>query len=396
MVYAAQSGFWLTSNQVVGALVSFGLSILFAHFVSKEVFGIYKYILSIAGIGVALTLSGMNTAVTQAVAKGREGIFKKSLYVQLKWVLLSSAFSLAFSVYYFLHSNNAYGICFIIIAILYPLSSVANTYSGFLQGKKEFRTLASYGIFSSIFYFILVGTAAFYFPSVPYLILAYYAANAFTNIFFCIRTYQKYKPSPVYDPADIVYGKHLSFLNILGMIAAQLDSVILYYFLGPATLAIYTFAISIPERIRVLFSFISTAALPKLSENENSTMPANIWRKSIQLFIIAVVISIVYILIAPTAFHWLFPQYENSVLYSQVFSISLIAIMANISLSALFAKRLQKQLYIVGTVGPIVKIVIMFIAIYFYGLWGAIVAKILSHTFNTILPIILLKKSHEK
>ena len=91
MVYLAKNSFWMNSNTVITSGFSFILSIAFAHLVSKETYGVYQFLISISSIIGGLTLIGMNSAVTQAVARGFEGVLRESVKVQLKFGLLSSA-----------------------------------------------------------------------------------------------------------------------------------------------------------------------------------------------------------------------------------------------------------------------------------------------------------------
>ena len=85
LVYFLKGGFWINSNYIINSFFFLILSILFANFVSKDIFGIYKYIISITAIAGVFSLTGMNVAVMRAVAQGFDGIFKKSLIEQFKW-----------------------------------------------------------------------------------------------------------------------------------------------------------------------------------------------------------------------------------------------------------------------------------------------------------------------
>jgi O-antigen/teichoic acid export membrane protein len=73
MVYLAKGGGWLSIGQVVEKLSALGLAIAFANLIPQETYGTYKYIISLGGIIAIFTLSGLRTAVTQAVARGYEG-----------------------------------------------------------------------------------------------------------------------------------------------------------------------------------------------------------------------------------------------------------------------------------------------------------------------------------
>ena len=136
------------------------LSILFANFVSKDIFGIYKYIISITAIAGVFSLTGMNVAVMRAVAQGFDGIFKKSLIEQFKWSWPQFFFLLSFGAYYLYQNNLTYGLAFLIISIFAPLSGIANTYNAVLYGKKDFRISAF--LWFLVRYFILFANVCSY------------------------------------------------------------------------------------------------------------------------------------------------------------------------------------------------------------------------------------------
>ena len=41
---------------------------------------------------------------------------------------------------------------------------------------------------------------------------------------------------------DILYGKHVSIMSAVGTLANQLDNILVYHLLGPASLALYSFS----------------------------------------------------------------------------------------------------------------------------------------------------------
>ena len=73
MVYLAKGGFWTGVKRVFGIPLGIGLSIALANLLTPEDFGVYKFVLAFAGIITAFSLTGMSTAVMQAVAQGYEG-----------------------------------------------------------------------------------------------------------------------------------------------------------------------------------------------------------------------------------------------------------------------------------------------------------------------------------
>ncbi len=390
MVYLAKGGFWLNLNYLFDSIFSFIIILAFAHFLSQETYGVYKYITSVAGVLVAFSLTGMKMAVIRATAQHFEGVFKKSLLKQLWWSVPQFIIFCGVGAYYLYQGNSVFGISFLAISILVPLSSIANTYAAFLQGRTEFKTLSLYGLCSNFFSFIVIGTAVIFTKNPLFLVLAYYSGRAIINIFFCWRTFITYKPNSLFREEDLSYGKHLSLMNIIGTIAAQIDNVIVFHYLGPAPVAIYNFATAIPERLKGLFGFVGTVALSRMAEKKNLEIGKSIIRKTTVLALAAALVTVCYIIVAPFLFSLLFPKYVESVLYSQIFSISMIAVASSIPIGALYAKKLQKELYLLSIIGPLLKIASFVAATFYFGLWGAIIVKVLHSFFQLLIPIRLL------
>ncbi|MEK9209084.1 MAG: oligosaccharide flippase family protein, partial [Patescibacteria group bacterium] len=64
-VYIAKQGFWASVPYIISTILSAALVVAFANLLPKEIYGTYRYILSIAGLLSFLTLTGMNTAITR-------------------------------------------------------------------------------------------------------------------------------------------------------------------------------------------------------------------------------------------------------------------------------------------------------------------------------------------
>jgi O-antigen/teichoic acid export membrane protein len=386
MVYVGKSGFWLTASQMVGVVISFILSILFAKYLSKDTFGIYKYILSVAGVVSAFSLTGMNTVIVRAVSQGHDGTFEKSLPIQFRWTIVQFLLNILIAFYYFFNSNYAYGVAFLVIAVCGPISTVTNSFASYLQGKQDFKTPSLYGIYSNIIYFATLAPIIFYSSNFLYLIVGYFVSSACTNTYFCFRTLKKFpKKNSEIRSEDVTYAKKLSLMTIIGSIAYQIDSIIVYQFLGPVQLAIYSFSIIIPDRIRSILGIITVAALPKLSLQKNTTTSEGIIRKEFQLFFLATILALGYIAVAPFFYKIFFPQYIEAIWYSQLYMLSIFVLPSFISIPSLYAQKKEAALYTINVALPIVKIIVSLVTILLWGILGAIVAKLIHYLLQVTL-----------
>lgn len=374
MVYVAESGFWLTLGQIYSSALVLLLSIFFANYVSKEIYGQYKFILSATGILSALSLSGMGSVVIQAVAKGSEGILKDAVKTTLKWGLLMLLFGLGASIYYFTEGNYIIGISMVIASLSLPLTNAFGLYGGYFSGKKNFKLSTLYWVTSQTILTLGIVAVSLTTKKVLPLVLTYFIIGVTTAVWSYKHVISKYKPNDTKDDSLMKYGKHVSVMNFFGTVANQLDKILVFHFLGAINLAIYSFSQAIPEQIKGSFKNLFAIALPKYATLQDKDLRKSILKKTSQLTIISVFIVIGYIIFSPIVFKILFPKYLEAVYYSQIYMLGLIAI-PGISLFGTYfqIKKATATMYKLTIISNSVTILLTVVLIYNYGIKGAVI-----------------------
>ncbi len=390
MVYLLQGGFWMNLGSISVSLFSFALYLAFAHFLPKEVYGTYQYLLSLGAIVGALTLTGMNSALTRAVAQGNEGTVAASIPFQLTWGLLPLIASWAGGAYYLAHHNTTLGYGLFLIGIFVPLNNALNSYVAWIGGRKDFRAAFLYNLLTNVLYYPALIIAAYYSSSALILLAANLLSQGIALAIGYTRAQHKYQPNALIDREAFSYGKHLSVMGVMGTIAGQVDSILAFHMLGANPLALYSFATALPDRIASLVKFIPSIALPKLAnrtpEEVRRTLPT---RLSIALLGSAAVAGI-YMLLAHTFFSIFFPQYIQAVPYSILYALAIIPTVGGLFTAALTAYGSVRSLYILNTAVPILQLVLMVLGISWLGLMGLIIAKIVTYSIQFILGAILI------
>lgn len=390
-IYLAKGGFWLTFGQIVSLGASFLLALAFANLLTPAAYGNYKYIVSLFGILEIFSLIGMNSAVEQAVARNLEGSFYTVFKTKLKWAALGSLAAIGGAVYYWLSGNESFPIPLLISAIFLPLMNASRIYANFLGGRKLFNFQTKYGIITQIGFGAIIITALFLTKNLFWLITIYLISHTFLNYFFYLLTKYKFRPNKEEDPQTISYGFHLSVMGVISQVATYFDKILLFAFIGPAQLAIYSFAMLLPEQIQNVLGNISTLALPKLAPKSREEIKKSIMKKSLKLALLTGAVMVIYIIVAPYFFRIFFPQYLESVRYSQVFVLSFISVPAALLGTTFQAKMMKKELYLIK-IAPFVNIALYAAFIPFYGIWGAIAAIIGAQIFKLGLVFFLFRK----
>lgn len=392
MIYFTKGGFWLTTGQLFSTLSSFILSIAFANLLPKEIYGQYKYILSMAGLLSIATLSGMTTALAQSVAKGYDGSFVLATKARMKWGLVGAILGLILAGYYFYNHNVTLTFCFLIASVFMPFMDSLNSYEAVLVGKKLFKENTKYNIIIKIVATIITVGTIYFTNNLFILIFSYFITYTILRFIFLLITKYKARLNKQVDPQTLPYGKHLSLMGVIEIISSQLDKVLVFNYLGAAPLGIYSFAIAMPEQIKGLLKNVQSLALPKFTQSKYTENRKTIMIKMFKFSLLVVPIIIAYIWAAPYIFKIFFPQYMEAVFYSQIFSISLITISASLPIAFLQSQADTKKLWQINLLSPTVQIVILFTAIYFYGLIGMILARIINRFMNLFIVTVTIKK----
>jgi O-antigen/teichoic acid export membrane protein len=391
MVYLAKGTFWLNLAQVVSSIFGLLLSIAFAHIISQEVFGTYKFVLSTAGIITSFALSGLGSAALRAVAKGNEGDFLRVFFISLKWGLGLCLASFAISIYYFLQENHLLGNAFLIVGCFAPLLDSLELYPVLPTAKKDFRWV---GITSMIRTIITSCglLITLYITSNPLtIIFVYFLLHTITVSIIFILTYRSFKQNTHTDKDTLRLGGHLSFLNLSATVADKIDQILLFHYLGPIQLAIYNYSIAIPNNLQTINKTIGVMATPKYATLEKTLAQKHLFSKSFKLFLLALPIVILYYFIAPKMFSVLFPRYIDSIYYSQIYSLTLL-VSAVLPLSLLEAHVAIKEKYILNITSSVTKIAIVSVGIFYFGIWGAIIGRIISKLFGISLAFFFARR----
>ena len=392
MVYLAKGGFWLTLGQIVSTAASLLLAIAFANLLDPVTYGNYRYILSLVGILSVFALTGMGTAVTQAVARGFEGSFYSAFKEKLRFGVLASITATCLSGYYFFKGNYLLPVPLLISAIFSPLMLASQIYGSFLVGRRLFSIQAKYNVFSRIVSAGAIITTLFITKNLFWIIAVYFVSNTFLNYSFYLLTKLKLKPNKKEDSETLSYGKHLSLMSIISTIANYLDRILLFTLVGSTQLAVYSFAILIPDQIKGLMKqSVGTLAFPKLSIKPRKEIKLNIMQKFWKLFFLTGIVAVIYVIIAPFLYKIFFPRYLDSIPYSQLFALSFIAVPITLLSTIFQAQMMKKELYLIRIV-PIVRIILLLFLTPIYGILGVIMGQIGAAFFYLALILFLFRK----
>jgi len=388
IAYIIKGGSALTLNNFFSVAANFALAFFFARLLPKEIYGTYSYILAWISVLGIFALPGMDTAVIQSVARGFESSLVLGLKKKMRYGIWGTLAALLIGGYYLYNGSQILATVFFVSAIFIPFLNSFQIYNAYLVGKKEFKTLAFYGITGQIFTALVLIAAIYLTNNIVYIISTYIFANILPNIFFFIKTKIKAAKTPLQnDPGILAYAKHLSLINVISMVTPYIDQFLAFHFLGPANLATYALATAPPEQIKGLLKGLSDLALPKFSERSEGELKKTMTKKIIILSVFVALVIGIYIVLAPLFYKIVFPRYVDAVFLSQIFALSILNAPPTLIMGALSAHKKIKKLYLFNIISPLFQILAMVILTPLYGLMGLVMARIIGRTLNSFLAL---------
>jgi hypothetical protein len=103
--YSVRGGFFLTLTQVAGALGGLVLTAAFANPLPVETYGTYRYILALYSLLAIVAMPGIDTAVTQSVARGYDSSLAAGIQAKLRWGTIGSLGALGYAVYSYIQGS---------------------------------------------------------------------------------------------------------------------------------------------------------------------------------------------------------------------------------------------------------------------------------------------------
>lgn len=392
---AIYNGFWLIVSQSIFLVSALLLSSAFARLFPPYEYGKYQYVISTLSIVGIFSLHGINTALVRAIAIGLEGSLKIALLEKIKWSIFGAILLFAIAAYYFFANTPDLGFIFLLSSGFFLIYSNFSVYQAFLNGKEQFRKRTFYFLVSQLFYAGGMIGALIYGANLIVVFLAYFVTQTIPGILFYVRTAKTISNANV-DRGMVRFGKHLSFIGIVGLLAENIDRILVFHFLGPVQLAMYSFAILIPEKLRGIFKDALLLTLPIFSKKPIKEIRRSIFY-GLLVFILAITfIVLVYVALAPAIFQLLFPQYIEAVPFTRIAILNVFGSAASILGSLMVAKQKVREIYMGNIVVPLFQIITIVILGYYFQLWGIIWARILTQWIGLGLGIVLTQRIFNK
>jgi len=411
------SSYWIKSSflnilqRFSGTRFAFFNFMLLARHINKNQMGIWSIFLVIITI-YELSKNGLlKSAHIRFVSTSESSDDKK----RISWSSLVINFSIALVLISFilLFSKNISGwlntgeelsklliqfIPGIIIMVFY------SHYEAVQQSYLDFKSLF-YGniVRQSSFFFGLLYCHFFKIEVTLDVILLYHTISILLGtitLYIVGRKYLSYKiePSIAWIKEIIKYGKYILGSSIISNIYSNIDQLMTSKFLNPITVSYYSTATRISGIIDIPINAAADVLFPKMAQastDEDSNKVKYFLEKTIGLLLCLIIPTTIFICI----FSKLIVQiiagstYLEASLILQVYVIRMtIGIFQHQSANTLISIGKSKLHFLLNSIGFVLKIVITYFCLKYFGFYGAAVGSLIMPTLNFILWFFVMKR----
>lgn len=395
-----KNSFWLFLGQGIGKLFKFFVVMAAARILGPADFGAFNYLLSIVSLFFIFSDWGVGALVIRDYQK--ESIDKEK-YIRsaagLKIILVAIAFlAVLFGLFFF--QSPVFKTNLILLAVFLVVSNLRDfivyLFRAFQKMEKEFwlvlaenLSLLIVGLFLLLIYKNIISLSLAYICSM--VISVALALILFKNYF----SYLKPEWRKGYIKNLLINGAPIMFFGLLSFIFFATDQIILGKLRGTTEVGYYSIATKIILLINTVSGLLMTAVFPYLaSQIGNAQKVMKIFKKVLLGFItLSILLAVIGAISAPLIPLIVGSQYGPSVGLFRFF-IWIIVFMFPITLFdyILFAYNKQWLNFWFTAVCAIINIILNFMLIPRYGIFGAAAASIMAQFLNFLISWYLSRR----
>jgi O-antigen/teichoic acid export membrane protein len=380
-----RGSFWWITGKVGVGLLAFLSLMAFAHWLPKEEFGTYQYVLSWLALPAMFTLPGIDTSIVRSIARGADGTFASALRAKITWGFLATLIIAVFGAWQIHTGHMVLGIAFLIGAIFAPLREAFALYAGYWNGRDRFDIQAKYLIISAAVNTIAVVVAIYVSRNMIIILVAFLASKTLIDAILYRRTVMERRNDDV-DPSAVSFGKHLTAMDAFETIAAYVDKIILWYSSGAVAVAVWSFAQTPIKKALDLLPVVPLA-LSRMGGMDVRAMKGTIMKKFYLLFVFTIPAAGAVALMAPILYRIFFPQYLDSVGYFQASALLIAFVPFSFLATALVVELRQRQLYILRISSSLLKIILFVALVPIMGIWGLVLGVLAGELCRGLLTM---------
>ncbi len=382
-------------------ILQLGLGLVGTYFITHsltvEQYGEYQSVLNIIGILTIFSLTEFSNTLMQSIARGHNGSFLKMIRYPFLASFIGSLILVGFSVWYGLQGHNSLMICYLVAAAAFPFINGLTLWRGIKLGRQQFSSLTAIEVTSLICLQVGIIALTFLFPGEYVEIFLWFSfVPLVINIYLVYKFWKEFRHynSPAEDGV-ISHALHASFYNSFYTVANYFDRVLVGFFLGPVTLAIFIAADRIPDLLRSVVQDAATVLAPKFANTEHYTRKLDVIFK---LFCIAFLIAafIFGLLLLPYVITLIYgDKYSESIFYSQLLIVAYaIGNLSSLQFRYIRSKLDTKNYRNITISTSIIRVLVSLMLVPWFGIVGAVASALIYRTALSVITNYIVHKEY--
>lgn len=240
------------------------LSVLFARYASKELYGQYQYVLSVIGIFSLFSLNGLNLSVMKAVIDGHEASLNRAVRYSFFTSLFASPLLAVFALYHYMQGSTEIGAAMLVAACVFPFIYSTNTWTAFYEAKKQFSKVAFRVMVLQVSVPAAILLTLFSAKRLPFLVAAYGIVTAIVHLIFYWQTRQLVVGKS--DTMDVPLGIKVTVQKFSQTINAALPLLVIPWLYSFKEAAVFSIAFFLANFMGSITSTVTSIYIPRFLE----------------------------------------------------------------------------------------------------------------------------------
>jgi O-antigen/teichoic acid export membrane protein len=389
--------FWLYFSEIVSKGLRLLVFIYIIRILGPQNFGVFEYFLSLVGIFFLFADFGTSTIFIREYQQQQDKEKQTNIFFSLK-IILAVIFSLlALGGYFFSKKFDSFLFYFSFV-LFYFLMHIENFFESFFIAIEKTEKKFIFNTLMSLFLFIFVFIGLTFFKNILAVILAYILSAFLGIIFAYFLTLSETKIKFFFDPQLVKYylydGFPLVLFGLLDYIFFTTDKIILAHLRSIEEVGYYSLASRILSVLFVIPYLFNTALYPylakKIGEKEEKKIKSLFKNILLGLFLGGILIAVLIFILSPIIIPIFFGnKYNLSIEILQTFVWIIVFVFPTNFLDYFLISNHRQWLDFWITIIPaFLNVILNFILIPFYGVYGAVYSSILAQALNFVLTFI--------
>ena len=384
-------------NQALLSLGAVLVVVSLSNLLTAEIFGKTRFLASVLAIAAFFSLPGIGAVMLQRATIYSRAGFMAAIMTQLRWGIGATLGALFFALIFYFKNDYDLAIAFMVSGLLAPVANLYLMPGLALAGLKLTKEKVWYDSIAMTAIVLGATLGASLTGTVAGTMIWYFGFQTLATLGLLFLVFGKL---PVRSnsldtlPRDALYGKQLTLFQLPFTLLPALEKALVFLLLGPVALAVYVIVTLPIEHLRAAWrNFLQFSALPQLSELEDHADQLRHWLYIAIFMSVGIALSVV--LFAWLILPFLFSDYLEAQPLIYLSSLLAFFLPAQVYVLSMIARRDVNRLYIYAAATMFIDVLVLVFMTTLFGLYGAVVAKVLAGLFSAIIAS-LLSRSQTK